>query len=791
MCRYCSSVGIKEIISTFLCTAFSTLFLVNASLANFMPLQLEVSVNGHKTGLIGSFSMSAAGELMATRHELDELGVSVPGDGKDVLIALKSVPGIRYAYDASSQSVDIQVPVSLLKPQLVRPNKREPAAPGGKQDVGLVTNYVLSFSSSQNWQGLYDFQFGEPSVSVALDTRMYGPHGTLATSALLGSALGSESSAVRLDTAWTINHPENLVSWQFGDLISRGLTWTRPVRLAGVQLRRNFNLRPDLVTSPYFSYDGTAAVPSTVDVFINSAKAASAAVKPGRFVVRDIPTITGPGTATIRIRDATGREVTHKTQFIASPEQLRGGLYDYSVEAGFVRRNYGRFSNDYYDDPVGSATIRYGFSNSITFEAHAEGGSGLINGGVGAVATLFNRCILSWSASMSSYAGQMGGDFTVGLETSIAGARVRISSQRTIGDYQDLASVADRWGYDRTLPFAGYGLPRASDIASVAFPIASLDATASLNFIRRVNYEGQSANIIAAQLSKSVASYASLHLTALHDWSDDASVISLGLSMPLGGSTHALVGYTHDGAGSGVTASYAKVATREPGSFGWRATVTERRVPSRKVNVTYQHDVARAEFGAFQYGSDVALRGSVQGSVVATSRGIFLANTIDDAFAVVDVGEPNVTVLVENQPVARTNANGVALVPQLRSYQRNKVSIDPDTLPAYVEAPEVTRNVTPRDRSGTTVELRAERPKGAAVVIFRDAKHKFIPAGSEGIEHVSGRQFVVGYDGQAYLEGLDGRANVSIVTPSSQCTARFVYAPSGNGRSTIDGVVCQ
>jgi outer membrane usher protein len=44
-------------------------------------------------------------------------------------------------------------------------------------------------------------------------------------------------------------------------------------------------------------------------------------------------------------------------------------------------------------------------------------------------------------------------------------------------------------------------------------------------------------------------------------------------------------------------------------------------------------------------------------------------------------GIPNVTVSFDNQPVARTDGNGVALVPNLRSFDVNRLSIGPLQLP--------------------------------------------------------------------------------------------------------------
>ena len=42
------------------------------------------------------------------------------------------------------------------------------------------------------------------------------------------------------------------------------MNWTRPVRLGGGQVQRNFGIRPDLITMPLPSLSSSAAVASTV-----------------------------------------------------------------------------------------------------------------------------------------------------------------------------------------------------------------------------------------------------------------------------------------------------------------------------------------------------------------------------------------------------------------------------------------------------------------------------------------------------------------------------------------------
>ena len=74
---------------------------------------------------------------------------------------------------------------------------------------------------------------------------------------------------------------------------------------------------------------------------------------------------------------------------------------------------------------------------------------------------------------------------------------------------------------------------------------------------------------------------------------------------------------------------------------------------------------------------------------------VFAANRVDDGFAVVSVGSPGVKVLRENNAVGETDEDGQVLVPNLNSYQRNKISIDANGLPLNTEIDVTSQIVTP------------------------------------------------------------------------------------------------
>ena len=168
------------------------------------------------------------------------------------------------------------------------------------------------------------------------------------------TATGLTRNFLRLDTRWFYEAPNTLTTYSAGDVISGSLNWTTSIRMGGIRIRRDFQLRPDLVTQPIPQFSASAAVPSTVEVFANQTRAFSQDITGGPFNINNIPVATGPGTMYIVLRDATGKETVTEYSYYSSTNLLARGVFDYSVEAGFARQFCGLYSDSYDGNPAGA-----------------------------------------------------------------------------------------------------------------------------------------------------------------------------------------------------------------------------------------------------------------------------------------------------------------------------------------------------------------------------------------------------------------------------------------------------
>ena len=150
--------------------------------------------------------------------------------------------------------------------------KSRPAVPTTQNyPVSAVLNYSLFASGgTENYQYSYYPQY--QGASATLDGRVFWQYGFFEQSFTANSTQTDLTPYfLRLDTRWLYENPDTLMTYAAGDIISGSLNWTTSIRMGGVQIRRDFSLRPDLVTQPMPQFSASAAVPSTVEVYANQA----------------------------------------------------------------------------------------------------------------------------------------------------------------------------------------------------------------------------------------------------------------------------------------------------------------------------------------------------------------------------------------------------------------------------------------------------------------------------------------------------------------------------------------
>ncbi len=760
-------------------------------------LRLEVFVNGAPTHLVEPFILTPEGHILARPSDLEDIGIKVPGFPDPLQpIDLAGLPDVRFIYNDRGQRLDVQLGDASRRTHVYDAHPAGLRAAAPETDWGALLNYTL-FGTSMQQLGAFPRFTG---ANATLDARAFSPYGAFSQTGIVGDTVLSRDDGLRLDSTYAYSNPDLTLTGRAGDTISGGLAWTRPIRTGGFQLQRDFGLRSDLVTRPLPNVTGSAAVPSTVDVFVNSVKTYSQDVAPGPYSITNLPVVSGSGTAHVVVTDTTGRTTDTAVPFFTSPTLLAPGLSDFSLDAGFARRNYGLLSNDYDKRPLGSAIGRYGVTDWLTLEGHGEGGSGLSNVGAGAVARAGLLGTFSLAASGSHVGVATGAQVYAAYDLAFAGFNINASTQRTLKSYSDLAAVTATASVVPSLAAAfavgTYSLDprpsRALDRITIGVPLQFDTASLSASFINLVEANGVKSRIVTASLTRPLPLDASFFATGFIDLSQRNSAgVFAGISIPLGPRIRAAVGGSLGESGRYAQVDVGQALQPSEGSVSWRVRDLEGTNAIRIADAGYRSPYGTAQIEVSQQGKAVGTQGEFDGSVgVIRNGGVFAGNHVADGFAVVDTGVGGVPVYRDNRLVGETNAWGKMVVSDLQSYQGNQIGIDPLALPANVEARSTHQIVTPANHGGVGLDFGVDSHVDAALVRLQDASGNPLKAGTKGHRDGGGEVFVVGYDGQAYIKHLRTENTVRLDLGDKDCTASFPYQPVPGKRVAIGPIPC-
>lgn len=718
-------------------------------------LYLEVTLN--QTRQPGLFQFQRDGEqLRASAATLRQLGLRVDGSDASAAIALGDLDGVRFRYDASLQQVTIDAPVALLDVATTRIDARGgvPSLPA-TSSPGALLDYDL-YASRQG---------GASNLTASGELRVFGLGQGLLRQSFVGRLYRDpqqdwRAQAIRLDTQWQWSLPERMTSVVLGDTFSSSTSWSRTLRLGGVRVGSDFGLQPYRAITPLPEFLGEVAVPSSVDLYVNGIRQYGAQLPAGPFQLSAAPGVDGAGNAQVVITDAYGRTRSLAFPFYATQDLLASGLTDWSLALGRVREDYGVADFAYAGDTVGSASWRRGIGPRFTAEAHAEAGAGVRNAGVGGLWLMPRAGVFGASLAHGGAAGQQGLQYALSYRWNNGRFNLAMDTQRAQAGYRD---VAARYG---AAP------PRISERALFGSTWDGVGNIA-LSYVRLAYPDSGDQRYASLFWTRALPRQSSLNLSINQnlDQARDRSVY-LGWSIALDGRRQAGVAVQRIGERTSATAELSQAAAADGGS-GWRLQARGGQDGGGGLaEASWRGDSARYAGGIASAGGQRYGYAEASGGVAWIGGGWFPGRDLDQAFALVSTGGvADVPVLLENRPIGRTDARGFLLVTPLLAWQHNRLSIDPMRLPPELRPEQVDQIVVPRDRAGVVVAFPIRRSDGVLVQL-QDADGVPLPVGSR--VHGPGVDTVVGYDGQAYVEGLEpGRNDLEVDMQGSRCRLRI------------------
>jgi len=749
---------------------------------NDETLLLEVHINGQSTGKIGEFVLRS-GKLFVKPDELRDIGVKVSdslASRPGVLILLSDLPEVTYNLDQKNQLLEITTSETHLLSKVILPNGSEAAtAPRVVESgTGVTLNYdmVGTFASGSN------------SGVGSIDARFFSRLGILSSDWLgfIGAASSATANtAVRLDTVYTYEDVNSLRSYTLGDFISSGLAWTRPVRMEGAQIVLDYRTRPDLVTFPLPVINGSAAVPSTVQVLTNGNVVASSQIGSGPFTIPQLPVITGGGTISMTVTNALGQQVSVSQPFYASSSLLSPGLKTYAVEAGMTRLNWGSLSYD-YGKIAGNAIYRQGLSSKFTIEGSLESTPGTVKAGAGGVWQLGTFGIVNFSAAGSTWGGQSGTQLSLGAQRITTKLSFGASAAIATANYRDIASLnQDGIPRKQISAFVSVYFKR---LGSFGVGYSGIDQSSVSTALQPSALPESQSHVFSATYSVQIH-HVSLFASEFNDLGSTggSNGFQAGVTIPFGKRSSVNVVATSDGSAQ----LQAQQSASEIGEWGYQLFFSGGNTNHQFGQAQYKSPVGLFTAGVDYNSGITTFRTESQGAVSFVDKGLFPSNTIYDSFAIADTAPMHhVRVLQENREVGRTDSSGRMLVPDMRSFDLNHLAIEAVDIPPDATIDLATREIRPQNLSGVVVKFPVKISHGALIKIV-DASGTPIPVGSTGKLRSTGVAVPIGYDGNAYIQDLAPVNTVDIEFPDARrCTVAFEYKPQAGEIPLIGPLTC-
>ena len=714
---------------------------------------------------------SPSGELYMAEDDLKASRLRLPAEPSIAFqgaryYRLAALPSTSIALDEGKQSLTLALQPAAFEPTSSSAYAGTAPAPA-TPTPGMFFNYDLYASHAQDGA----------AYTGALELGFFSAVGhALSTFAVQDDAGGHRR--VRLDTTLTMDRPAHVASLRLGDAVSRpAANWGNAARFAGVQYATNFAVRPGLITLPLQHFGAQAALPSTVDVFINNVFAVRREVPPGPFSISDLPVITGRGDVSMVVRDVAGREQVISQPFYANPSLLRVGLRDFSLEAGALRRNYGVRSDD-YGERFASGTYRLGLSARMTGEAHAQwrgGGQGAA--GVSLVGLVSSLGTVNGSLAASASDAGSGRLWAVGFD--------RQASPFSFGARTQLASARFRQLGDDP------ALPRARRLTSANVGVATGAGGSVGAFYLRQETPGQSrVELINLNYSVGLGHYGALALSGYKTLRGaPAHSVSVSWVMPLGEKINTSATHTVTRDGGGQTQLQAQRNLPAANGYGYRVQ-TGKNVP-QQATLLLQNRVGNYTLEAAQFDGDTGLRASVSGGVAILGGTAFASRRISDSFGVVQLpGMSDVDIYVDNQRTARTDRHGNALLPHLRAYDNNPVRVEQSQLRMDTRIESLHMNAVPYARSGVLIRFPIRRSHGALMTLVREDGTN-VPSGAVVNLEGQSEAFPVGMHGSVYITDLAAHNRLHAHGAGTDCRVTVSFKENDDPLPNLGKFLCK
>lgn len=645
------------------------------------------------------------------------------------------LPQAQYSIKQATSTIEIIIPPEQFNKTIIEPDNiwHRVETPGN----GAYLNYDLLYKYTK-----------EPVVKQLdglLNTTLFYGNNVLTSDFKV--TLDNETNnkkITRLETKYIKDLPNSMLTLTAGDIRSFADLWGNPTLMGGFQLATNFTLQPGFIYYPLPDITGNASIPSAIDLYVNDTNRQRKNIQEGPFEILDIPIINGSGEIEVIEQDILGREKKYSVPYYLSSFSLKPDISQYSLSFGMLRNNFAE-SNDKYRDFAAVGNYRKGINNNFTYGLRGEfkekqAGFGLR--GTFSKEKYGELSFVSVGSIQNQVQSGVGGLFKL---IYINQFKNKINFNITADVIsRKYISLGDNPG---DLPY------RASLQTFVGIPF-NYNNSLTLNYITRDNRNRKSQSLISANYFHNIKNFANITITSQYDFNNpERKVVFINLikSFPKQSITTSLSSNIETDQKTRYIYDFNKSINDYTG-YGYHFRASKKQNLDILADIKYnsQYNSLQLEYNHLSNEHNFRLSG--RGGIAYFDKNIYITRSISDSFAVIDVNKlKNVSVFHNNRYITKTNNSGKAIIPQLSSYNINKISLNPQDLPITSSFNNTSIELIPYRNTGKKIKFDIHQHRSVKLKLLNNNLKK-LETGTHITDSEDNLLTIVGFDSLVYLD---------------------------------------
>ncbi|EOW6743788.1 fimbria/pilus outer membrane usher protein [Cronobacter dublinensis] len=686
----------------------------------------------------------------------------------------EQVPGIKTDFDFSKLTLGISIPQTVLRDESIE------GIPQEEWDDGIPA--LISMYQLSGQQYLSRSSGVADSIYANLNNGINIGRWRLRNNSTVSNDEGWKNISNYVETAIRSLKSELTV----GEASTPGDVFDS-VLVRGVQLSSDDDMIPDQLTGFAPIIRGIAKSNARVTVRENGNIIYQRAVPPGPFVIGDLSSVSNGGKLEVVVTEADGSESRSTVAYSSVPQLLRTWQRKYNLTAG----HYVSGSNSAEDKPdilQGSVSLGLPFNTTLyggsqyheRYKAFSLG-LGFDLKRLGGIAVDITRSKARRNNS-PEYTGDMA-RLTYRNSIVETDTQIQLDNRYYLHDYLSFSDWADSETlFDDTRKRREYSLTVNQSVTDEHSFFATLSRTENAdNSISRMWQLGWNGSYKMVSFS---LAYSMTRNEGDPLWDKQ---LALTLSVPFSEAFPAaqpMVNYTATSGLKGDLSNQVgitgKVGDHQDLSWNSQLSYTSQHgqsdTQSGSLGLDYQGSYGEMNV-TYNADQNQYVSWNASGSLVAHRHGITAGRYSNGSMALVAIpGAPNV--MLEGGQNVTTDSRGFALVPDLRSYHRNPLSIDSRASKDVDFVSTSTQVVPTKD----AVVMASFTPiSGRKVVLTVKHNGDYLPFGARARIEGSDETYYVGDQGQVYLNAAPDKGTVRFTWgDKQQCSSPLVIPASGS-----------